>query len=98
MKKEESKSIKKARKTVRKDLFEKLTLELKELIDKKGYDAAKTGKEVKKAANYLAKKLSQKAIVKITAPKPEKNGKPVAERVAAPAKAVKEKAAVAEEK
>lgn len=97
MKKEESKSIKKARKIIRKDLFEKFTPELKELIGKNGYDTAKTGKEVKKAANYLAKKLSQKHPVKTEAAKPEKNVKAAAEKTTAPAKVQKEKAVAAED-
>lgn len=60
MKKESSKSAKKAKKAVRKDLFEKFTIEINGIIEKNGYEVKKASKEVKKVANHLAKKLSQK--------------------------------------
>jgi hypothetical protein len=61
MKKESSKSAKKAKKAVRKDLFEKFSIEIKEIIEKSGYEVKKASKEIKKVANHLAKKLSQKS-------------------------------------
>ena len=60
MKKESSKSAKKAKKAVRKDLFEKFSIEITEIIEKSGHEVKKASKEIKKVANYLAKKLSQK--------------------------------------
>ncbi|WP_285058823.1 hypothetical protein [Pedobacter ginsengisoli] len=60
MKKEAIKAAKKAKKIIRKDLFEKLSIEIKSIIEKSGYDSKKASKEIKKVANHLAKKLSQK--------------------------------------
>ena len=70
MKKEASKSAKKAKKAVRKDLFNKFSIEIKDIIEKNGYDSKKASKEIKKVANHLAKKLSQKSVTD-NAGKPE---------------------------
>ncbi|HMI05683.1 MAG TPA: hypothetical protein VK541_24560 [Pedobacter sp.] len=80
MKKEASKSAKKAKKAVRKDLFDKFSIEIKEIIEKSGYEVKKASKEIKKVANHLAKKLSQKPVT-------GKAGKPEAPAAKAPVKA-----------
>lgn len=89
MKKEALKTAKKAKKAIRKELFEKLSVEIKGIIEKNGYDSKKASKEIKKVANHLAKKLSQKN----SAEKTEKPVKPEAEAPAKPAPAVKTAAA-----
>jgi hypothetical protein len=80
MKKEALKSIKRAKKAIRKDLFEKLSIEIKDIIEKSGYDSKKSSKEIKKVANHLAKKLSQKPVI-------DKAGKPEVPAAKAPVKA-----------
>src|SRR5215217_9106180 len=92
MKKEESKSKKKARKIVRNEIYEKLTLELKEVLEKNGYESKKSSKEIKKVATYLAKKLSVKSPL---GARIVKEGKPVeaADKNGAPVKAAAAKQA-----
>jgi hypothetical protein len=93
MKKEASKSAKKAKKAVRKDLFNKFSIEIKDIIEKSGYDSKKASKEIKKVANHLAKKLSQKSVTD-KAVKPEIPAAKAAVKPAPTAKTVpaKEKA------
>jgi hypothetical protein len=92
MKKEASKSAKKAKKAIRKDLFDKFSLEISGIIEKSGYEVKKASKEIKKVANHLAKKLSQKSVN-------NKAGKPEAAAAKAPVKtAPAVKAATAKEK
>jgi len=79
MKKEAIKAVKKAKKVIRKDLFEKLSIEIKSIIEKSGYDSKKASKEIKKVANHLAKKLSQKSVI-------DKAGKPEVSAAKAPVK------------
>lgn len=79
MKKQESKAIKKARKSVRKEIFEKISVEIAAIIEKSGYEPKKAGKEIKKTATYLAKKLSAKSPLGAKIVKPAKPEAPKAE-------------------
>lgn len=84
MKKETEKSVKKEKKETRKNLFEKLVLEISAIVEKHGFEPKKSGKEIKKVANHLAKKLSSKL------PAVKKPVKPAAKAAAKPA-VIKEK-------
>jgi ribosomal protein S4 len=92
MKKEALKSIKKAKKEIRKDLFEKFRLEISNLVDKSGYESKKASKEIKKVANHLAKKLSTKPLPTETTDK----GEIPASKTLVKAKIEKEKSEVTE--
>jgi hypothetical protein len=99
MKKEALKTVKKAKKAIRKDLFEKLSIEIKGIIEKNGYDSKKAPKEIKKVANHLAKKLSQKPSAgKEVKPEAKPAAKATAPAKTAPVKEKTKPEAAAEEK
>ncbi len=62
---------KKAGKVFRKELEDILAGEIKTAVEKNGFESKKAGKEIKKAASLIAKKLAEKA--EFSKPKSEKN-------------------------
>ena len=78
-------NAKKARKAYKKDLTEKIVIQLKTAVGDVGADLKKTSKAIEKAAKNLAKKLSKQTVGKksqVTTKGPDK-AKPVTKKIVA---------------